>query len=86
MAKTQKRSINPPGSDDRELLKDYSATIQLTLDELFQASHDHAVLPSDPKVTDGAIRTVSIVDDGTNMYLVVKTKKGWFKSTAFTAI
>jgi len=86
MAKSQQRSINPPGPVDREQLKDYSATIQLTFDELFQAAHDHVVVASDPKVNDGAIRAISIMDNGTNVYLVVKTKRGWFKSPAFTAI
>lgn len=86
MAKTQQRSINPPGPVDREQLKDYSATIQLTFDELFQAAHDHLVLSADPNTNDGAIRAVSIVDNGTNVYLVVKTKRGWFKSAAFTAL
>ena len=86
MAKTQQRSINPPGSTDRELLTDYSSTIQLTFDELFQSAHDHQVLSQNPKTNDGAIRTLSIVDDGTNVYLVVKTKRGWFKSAAFTSI
>jgi len=86
MGKTQKRSINPPGPSDRELLTDYSSTIQLTFDDLHQAAHDHLVLSSNPAVNDGAIRTLSIVDDGTNVYLVAKTKRGWFKSTAFSAI
>ena len=86
MAKTQKRSINPPGPTDREDLVDYSSTLQLTLDDLHQAAHDHLVLSSNPAVNDGATQTVSVVDDGTNVYLVVKTRRGWFKSTAFTAI
>lgn len=86
MAKTQKRSINPPGETDRETLTDYSSTLQLTLDDIFQAAHDHLVLPADPGVNDGAIQTVSIVDSGTSVHLVVKTKRGWFRSPAFTAI
>lgn len=86
MARSQIRSINPPGPTDRELLTDYSATIQLTFDDLHQAAHDHVVLTSDPEVRDGAIQAVSIVDTGTSVYLVVKTKRGWFKSTAFTSI
>jgi hypothetical protein len=86
MAKTQKRSINPPGPTDRELLTDYSSTLQLTFDDLHQAAHDHLVLTANPAVNDGAIQTISIVDDGTNVYLAVKTKRGWYKSAAFTAI
>lgn len=86
MAKTQRRGINPPGPTDRDSLSDYSTTIQLTFDELFLAAHDHVVLPSNPAAQDGAIQTVSIVDNGTNVYMVVKTKRGWFKSPNFTAV
>jgi hypothetical protein len=86
MAKTQKRSINPPGPSDRESLSDYSSTLQLTFDDLFQAAHDHLVLTEDPAASSGAVQTVSIVDNGTNVYLVVKTKRGWFKSSNFTAL
>jgi hypothetical protein len=86
MAKTQKRNINPPGDSDKDLLTDYSSTIQLTFDDLFQAAHDHLILKSNPKAADGAIQTISVVDDGTNVYMVVKTGRGWFKSTNFTAV
>lgn len=87
MAKTQPRGgINPPGPSDRQTLSDYSSTIQLTFDDLYQAAHDHLVLKVNPKKADGSIQTVSIVDDGTNVYLVVKTGRGWFKSPSFTAI
>lgn len=87
MAKTQPRGgVNPPGPTDRELLTDYSSTIQLTFDDLYQAAHDHRVLKTDPADNDGSIETVSIVDNGTNVYLVVKTKRGWFKSPNFTAL
>lgn len=86
MAKTQKRSINPPGPIDRESLTDYSSTIQLTFDDLYQAAHEHKVLHSDPNVNDGSIQALSVVDNGTNVYLVVKTARGWFRSAAFTAL
>lgn len=87
MAKTQPRGgVKPPTDSDRENLIDYSSVIQLTFDDLYQAAHDHLVLTIDPKKTDGSIQTVSIVDNGTNVYLVVKTSRGWFKSPSFTAI
>lgn len=87
MAKTQPRGgVNPPGPSDRDSLTDYSSTIQLTFDDLYQAAHDHRVLKVDPSTNDGSIETVSIVDNGTNVYLVVKTKRGWFKSPNFTAL
>lgn len=87
MAKTQPRGgVNPPGPTDRQTLTDYSSVIQLTFDDLYQSAHDHLVLTADPKPTDGSIQTVSIVDDGVNVYLVVKTGRGWFKSPTFTAL
>lgn len=86
MAKTQRRTINPPGVDDRQTLTDYSGTIQLTFDDLFQAAHDHLVLTANPAVNDGAVQTLSIVDTGSSVYIVVKTRRGWFKSPAFTAL
>lgn len=86
MAKTQKLAIKPPVASDRTMLNDYSSAIQLTFADLFQAAHDHIVLTADPKSTDGSIQTVSIVDTGTTVYMVVKTKRGWFKSPSFTAL
>jgi hypothetical protein len=86
MAKSQRRSINPPGPTDRELLTDYSATLQLTFDDLHQSAHDHLVLTTNPGVNDGAIQTLSIVDNGTNVYLIVKTKRGWFRTADLSAI
>ena len=81
MAKTQTRgAINPPVPTDRDLLIDYSGHIQLTFNDLYQSAHDHIVLTAKPKSNDGSVQTVSIVDDGTNVYLVVKTNRGWFKS------
>lgn len=67
-------------------LQDYSQAIQDSLNELYVAAHDHRVLTGDPGTTAGAIETVSIVDTGASVYLVVKTRRGWFKSAAFTAV
>lgn len=86
MPKTQRRFINPPIPVDREELTDYSATLQLTLADLFQSAHDHTVLPTNPRATDGTPQDIKIVDDGTNVYLAVKTSRGWFKGPNFTAI
>jgi hypothetical protein len=86
MAKSQKHQVNPPTDSDREMLTDYSSVIQQSLGDLFLAAHDHLVLTANPPTSAGAIQTVSIVDTGTSVYLVVKTKRGWFKSPVFTAI
>lgn len=77
--------IVAPNPNDTNL-QDYSQSIQEALNALFVAAHDHKVISSDPTNTSGSIETVSIVDTGTSVYLVVKTRRGWFKSPAFTAI
>ncbi len=87
MGKSQARNrITPPGPTDRATLSDYTAAIQTSFDELFQSAHDHVVLSANPGANDGSIQAISIVDTGTSVYLVVKTSRGWFKSSSFTAI
>lgn len=86
MAKSQRKPLNPPTQEDRTQLLDYTATIQYSLGDLFQAAHEHVILSADPKPTDGSLQQVSIVDTGSSVYIVVKTNRGWFKSPAFTAI
>jgi hypothetical protein len=86
MAKSQRQPLNPPTQEDRQTLQDYTRTIQFSLNDLFLAAHDHTVLSSNPAAADGSIQQVSIVDTGSSVYLVVKTKRGWFKSPAFTAV
>lgn len=86
MAKSQRREIRPPTPSDRDSLTDFTAAIQYSFTDVFQAAHDHPVLSSDPSKNDGAIQQMSIVDTGSSVYLVVKTSRGWFKSPTFTAI
>ena len=86
MAKSQENPLNPPTPEDRSTLTDYTSVIQGSLGQLFQAAHDHLVLSENPAAKDGAIQAVSIVDTGKEVYLVVKTSRGWFKSPSFTAI
>lgn len=86
MPKSQRREIRPPTQEDRDLLQDYSASIQYSFSDLYTAAHDHPVLSANPSASSGSVQQVSIVDDGTNVYLIVKTNRGWFKSTNFTAI
>lgn len=86
MAKSQRNPINPPIPSDRPTLTDFAQNIQGNMVVLYQSAHDHLVLSSNPSTTDGAIQTISIVDTGTSVYLVVKTSRGWFKSPAFTAL
>lgn len=86
MAKSQRRGIRPPTPEDRPMLTDYTSAIQYSFGDLFQSAHDHLILSENPPSNAGAKQQISIVDDGTNVYLVVKTGRGWFKSTNFTAI
>jgi hypothetical protein len=86
MAKSQRQPLNPPTPGDRQTLQDYTRTIQFSLTDLFLSAHDHTVLSDNPGTRDGAVQQVSIVDTGSSVYLVVKTNRGWFKSSAFTAL
>lgn len=86
MSKSQRREIRPPTAEDRQLLTDYSAAIQYSFTDLFTAAHDHMVRSTNPSTNDGSVQQISIVDDGTNVYIVVKTSRGWFKSSNFTSI
>jgi len=86
MAKSQINKVNPPIQSDRPSLTDYSQNIQGNMVILFQSAHDHLVLTDNPSSKEGSIQTISIVDNGTSVYLVAKTSRGWFKSPAFTAL
>lgn len=77
--------IEAPGPNDKDL-KDFAAGLQETFDELYTAAHDHRLITADPGPRDGSVEAISIVDNGTSVYLVVKTKRGWFKSASFTAL
>lgn len=60
--------------------------IQRNLAELFELAHQHRVKSSLPATNDGNSRDIVIVDDGTNVYLAVKTSRGWFRTSALTAL
>jgi hypothetical protein len=77
MAKTQKHPIG----------NDFNANvIQENIFELFQYAHEHPVKSSLPTRNEGSPRDIVLVDDGTSVYLCVKTSRGWFRSAALTAI
>lgn len=63
-----------------------ASVVQQNFEELFELAHDHRVLGSLPSATSGESANIFIVDDGTNVYLAVKTSRGWFKTSALTAI
>lgn len=77
MPKTQP---NPIGNDVK------SSVLQQNLEELFDSAHDHAVHSSLPTANEGSSRDMVIVDDGTSVYICVKTSRGWFRTAALTAL
>lgn len=77
MPETQK---NPMGNDLNVSI------VQQNFKDLFQFAHQHQVKSSLPTSTQGTSRDILIVDDGTNVYLCVKTTRGWFRTAALTAI
>lgn len=63
-----------------------SSVMQLNLLDLFESAHDHDVKDSLPVANQGTARDLIIVDDGSNVYLCVKTSRGWFRTAALTAL
>lgn len=85
MALLQNEPVAPPTLKD-EGLKDFAAVIQRNLEELFVLAHQHGVRVTFPGATDGAASDIVTVDDGTDVYILVKTSRGWFRSAALTAL
>ena len=81
----QNDPVSPPTEVD-EGLKDFAEIIQRNLDELFTLAHQHGVRVTFPGATDGMASDIVSVDDGTDVYLLVKTSRGWFRTAALTAI
>ncbi len=87
MAKSQSSPIAPPSQEDLDnLLDDYTSILQANLLELFEGSHDHAVLSADPSSNQGEVGDIALVNDGSTRYIAVKFSDGWFKTSALTAI
>ena len=60
--------------------------LQFNLTELYELAHDHRVVTSLPTANEGSPGDILGYDDGTNKYLLLKTKNGWFRTAALTAI
>ena len=86
MAKSPVVRVTPPTKKDAESLKDFTAVLSRSLDDLYDSAHEHSLLTADPASTTGQVGDLKIVDTGSSVYLVVKTSRGWFKSSAFSAI
>jgi hypothetical protein len=85
MALLQNDPVAPPTATD-EGLRDFAEIIQRNLDELFTLAHQHGVRVTFPGSTDGMASDIVSVDDGQNVYLLVKTSRGWFRTAALTAL
>jgi hypothetical protein len=82
---SQSSPIVPPVPTDKTLVG-FSQVIQNSFKTLFQAGHVHRVITTSPKVNDGVPGDIYLFDDGTNIYLYIKTSRGWAKSSTFTLI
>lgn len=85
MALLQNDPVAPPTLTD-DSLKDFAEIIQRNMDELFQIAHQHGVRVTFPGATDGMASDIVSVDNGTSVYLLVKTSRGWFRTAALTAL
>lgn len=85
MSAKQNHPVTPPSPDDKSFV-DFSGAIQRNLSDLFDASHSHTVKAALPIKTDGKPQDMVTVDDGTNVYIAVRTSRGWFKTAALTAL
>lgn len=85
MGALQNDPVAPPVSTDRGL-QDFSEIIQRNMEELFTLAHAHAPRTTLPEATDGMVGDIVGYDDGTTVYLLYKTNRGWFRTAALTAI
>lgn len=85
MGLLQNDPVAPPTENDRGL-QDFSEVIQRNFDDLYQLAHSHPVRTTLPGATDGAVGDIQLYDDGTTVYLLAKTSRGWFRTAALTAI
>lgn len=83
MGKVQERPLSGVDQSDQASLL---ATLQLNFEQLFQDAHEHMVRESAPTSSDGSVGDMVMVDDGTDVYIAVKTSRGWFKTANLTAV
>lgn len=85
MGLLQNDPVAPPTKTD-ERLHDFAEIIQRNFEGLFQLAHDHPVRTTLPEATDGSVGDIVGYDDGTTVYLLYKTTRGWFRTSALTAL
>ena len=86
MSSLQQNRVAPPKEVDKGGLNDFAEVVQRNLESLFGYAHEHMVRTTAPGSTDGKAQDIVLVDDGTNVYVAVKTSRGWFKSANLTAV
>ena len=88
MSSLQQNRVAPPTENDKERggLQDFAEIIQRNFEGLFGYAHEHITKTALPAASDGKPQDIVLVDDGTNVYIVVKTSRGWFRSAALTAL
>lgn len=82
---TQPSKVVPPLASDSQL-SGFSQIIQSSFLTLFQAAHVHATVTTVPNSRTGNPGDIYLYDDGTSIYLYIKTGRGWARSAAFTLI
>lgn len=63
-----------------------ASTAKFLFEELFELAHDHVVRTSLPTAQEGSTGDIVIVDTGSTVSICVKTSRGWFQTSALTAI
>lgn len=85
MSLSQASKVVPPLPSD-VTLSNFSQIIQSNMQALFQAAHVHKLITAAPKANDGNVGDIYLYDDGTSIFVYVKTNRGWAKSAAYTLI
>lgn len=81
----QSSPVVPPLPSDRSLTG-FSQIVQNSMQTLFLAAHIHEVVSTVPNSRTGIVGDIYLFDDGTNIYLYIKTSRGWARSASFTLI
>lgn len=60
--------------------------VQKNFEELYETAHEHMIRDTVPAGNEGAPRDIVLFDDGTTVYLYIKTTRGWFRTAALTPV
>lgn len=85
MSLSQTPPVVPPVTGDKGL-KNFAQVIQSSFYALYQAAHIHRVITVAPSPNDGTVGDIYLFDDKTNIYIYIKTPRGWARTSALTLI